>query len=70
MVASALTQQECLQPMLGLATEADRVFARADELAEGLIVGDRNADRGEFAGAMQPGQRVPIAPQVTSDADQ
>jgi len=56
--------------MLGLATEADRVFARADELAEGLIVGDRNADRGGFAGAMQPGQRVPIAPQVTSDADQ
>ena len=61
-IASTLAEQECLQPMLGLGREADRVFARAHEITEGFIRGRRNIDRGELAGAMQPGQGVAIPP--------
>ena len=46
--------------MLGLGAQADGVFARAHEIPQGFIVGRRNVDRRELAGAMQPGQRVAI----------
>ena len=48
--------------MLGLGAQADRVFARAHEITQGFIIGRRNVDRRELAGAMQPGQGVAIPP--------
>ena len=48
--------------MLGLGAQADRVFARAHEIPEGFIVGRRNVDRRELAGAMQPGQGIAVTP--------
>jgi hypothetical protein len=48
--------------MLGLGAQADRVFARAHEIPEGVIVGRRNVDRRELAGAMPPGQGIAVTP--------
>ncbi len=48
--------------MFGLRAQSDRIFPRADEIAQRFVVGGRNVDRGEFAGPMQPGQGVTIAP--------
>ena len=59
-IASTLAEQERLQPMLRLGAQPDRVFARAHEIPQGFIIGHRNVDRRELAGAMQPGQGVTI----------
>ena len=40
-IAATLAEQERLQPMLGLRAQADRVFARAHEIAQRFIVGRR-----------------------------
>ncbi len=48
--------------MLGLRAQADGVFARAHEIAQRFIIGRRDVDRRELAGAMQPGQGVAVAP--------
>jgi hypothetical protein len=38
--------------MLGLRAEPDRILPRAHEIAQGLVVGRRDVDRGELAGAV------------------
>ena len=48
--------------MLGLGAQADRVLARAHQIPQGFILGRRNVDRRELAGAMQPGQGVAVPP--------
>ena len=61
-IAAALPEQERFQAMFGLGAQADGIFPRADEIAQRFVVGRRDVDRGELAGAMQPGERVAIAP--------
>jgi hypothetical protein len=47
--------------MLGLGAQADGIFPGANEITQRLILGRRDADRGEFARPMQPRQRLAIA---------
>jgi len=56
-----LTQQQGLHAMFGLGAQADGIFARAHEIPQGFIVGRREVDRRELAGAMPPRQGVAIA---------
>lgn len=60
-IAPALPELKRFQPMLRL-TQSDRIFARPNEIAEGLIVGRRDVDRGELTGAMQSGQGIAVPP--------
>ena len=61
-IAATLAQQERLQSMLGLGAQADGVFARAHAITHGFIIGRWDIDRRAFAGAVQSGQGVAIAP--------
>jgi hypothetical protein len=55
-IASTLAEQERLQPVLRLCGQADGIFAGADEIAQGFIIGRRDVDGGQLASTMQPGQ--------------
>ena len=58
--------------MFRLRAQADRVFARAHEIAQGLIVGRRNVDRRELAGGELDGLAgaQPVKAQVSADNGQ
>ncbi len=61
-IAPALPEQKRFQAMFCLRAQADGIFARPDEIAQGFIVGGRDIDRRQLPCAMQAGERVAIAP--------
>ena len=61
-IATALPEQERLQAMFRLRAQTDGVFSRTHQIAQRFIIGRRDVDSRELARAMQPGERVAIAP--------
>ena len=61
-IAPPLPQQKRLQSILRLRAHADRIFARAHEIAHRFVGGIGHIDRAQFARAMQPRQHLTVPP--------
>ena len=56
-IPAILTPQEGLQPGLRGLESPDRILPGAAEVADGLVLDRRDIDRGQIAGAHEPGRR-------------